>query len=153
MNDETKIHGAHDHEALFSAVERAGAALVAALRACVAAGIPAERLWIAEAERGGRTDAVRAWIAERDRAKGPMATVSVSGRWSGAGSAYQAEVGSITDASIILRDGSRFRRSDGYEARRTRYGDSRAHIERAEIDRIVALGWTPPKAAKKARMK
>lgn len=133
-------------ELLLAAVDRAGANLLSAIQACIEAGLPADRFRIDAAERGGDTKLVRDWIAEQLRPKGPMVTIKAPGRRGAEDRTYTAEVEKITDASIILRGGSRFRRDNGLEVGGDWWYPCR--IERAEIDRVVATGWKAPPRSK-----
>ena len=141
---------APDAEALFSAVEQHGAALVAALKACEAAGLCTSEA-AESAAKVASTVGMRERLAEKMRPKGPMVTITRPRSTV----TFEREVGKITDASIILIDGARYDRADGYRTgaahHRTRW--DRTRITPEEIARIVALGWTPPKPAKKATKK
>ena len=145
---DTTTTTAPDVEALLSTVETAGAALVAALEACVAAGLPVAS--IEDARRAARTDGARAWLVEQARPKGPMVTITVPRQYGAAARAHQAEVEKITDVSIIVRGGDAFRRDTGERRERdTIYGTP--YIAKDEIARIVATGWTPPKAPRASK--
>lgn len=152
VNTDTTTTAAPDVEALLSTVETAGAALIAALEACVAAGIPAEKFWIADAGRAVRVGDARAWLTEQARPKGPMVTITTPGQYGSADRTHQAEVEKITEASIIVRGGDAYRIDNGWRRHNPRYGRA-PRIAPEEIARIVALGWTPPKPAKKATKK
>jgi len=143
------ITAAPNVEALLSTVDAAGAALVAALEACVAAGLPVGS--IDEARRVARTDGARAWLVEQARPKGPMVTITRPRGYQPP--TTQGEVERITDASIILRDGARYSRSDGYRVGGYEDKWNRSRIAMDEIARIVATGWKAPKAAKKVSAK
>ena len=129
-------------EILLAAVDRAGANLLFAIQACVEAGLPAGRFRIEAAKSGGDTKLARDWIAEQLRPKGPMVTIKAPGRRGAEDRTYTAEVEKITDASIILRGGSRFRRDNGLEVGGDRWYPCR--IEPEEMARIVATGWKAP---------
>ena len=146
----TTTTAAPNIEALLSTVETAGAALIAALEACVAAGIPAEKFWIGDARRAVRVGDARTWLAEQARPKGPMVTITTPGQYGSADRTHQAEVEKITDASIIVRGGDAYRIDNGWRRRNERYGRT-PRIAPEEIARIVATGWTPPKAPRKSK--
>lgn len=146
---DTTTATAPDHEALLSTVETAGAALVAALEACVAAGLPVGS--VDEARRVARTDGARAWLAEQARPKGPMVTISKAGRYDSGVRTWTAEVGKITEARIILHSGTQFRRDTGEEVRKRSFYSDRSYITPDEIARIVATGWAPPKAPRASK--
>lgn len=139
---------APDAEALLSTVEAAGAALVTALEACVAAELPVGS--VEDVRRAMRTDGTRAWLAEQARPKGPMVTITVPGQYGKPAAERSAEVEKITDARIILRSGDQYRRDNGNKVEALSIY-ARPYIKQEEIARIVATGWTPPKAPRASK--
>jgi hypothetical protein len=144
-----------DITAHLDAAERAGEALRFALQAALEQ-VPDDERWsplrqslverIALAARAGDNERARAMLAEASRVKGPMVTITVPPRHGNSGRAYEAEIERITDASIFVRGGERFRLSDGCRHRReVFYGTP--YITEEERARILALP-RPPAAAR-----
>lgn len=143
-----------DITAHLDAAERAGAALVTALQAALDATPDEPHLSgvrqsivsrIDLATRAGDNTHERSLLAEIARPKGPMVTVTVPPRHGNSGRTYTAEVERITDASIFVRGGERFRLSDGCRHRReVFYGTP--YITEEERARVLALPRPPAPA-------
>lgn len=134
-------------EPLFARVERLGAELIAALQECEAQGVPLFRHAIQSATTAADTQSMRAWIAERERPKGPIVTITVPSRHDTCSATYTSEIAEVTSASLITRTGERFSRKTGQKTNHRDRFSAGPFIAREEIARVLALKWKPPAKA------
>lgn len=142
------------------AADRAGAALVTALQACLDATPDEPHLSgvrqslvarIALAARAGDNAHERALLAEAARPKGPMVEV-VRPSYGLRNVIERVEVESITSAAIVVRSGDHFSRRSGRRTRPMMSGPT-PYITSEERARVLALPRPPAPARPRAASK
>lgn len=153
----------NDFAPLFDAVARAGAALVAALRAVEEAAArtpgtapiaPSARKRIEEVEASCALTWERAFLAELDRSKGPPVMVQrYRLGYDAVGAPYPMEYARRTPARVVLRDEYghevAFNAGTGSELGRHSFGDHYRQI--VDVAAAAAIEWKAPRPARPAK--